>query len=80
MGQFGYFDAVKGVGGMSEERVVYQSQPIGATIPRDLYNFWRRILKLPRGRVYNLLIRIPEKHDRPITWTFLGDGKEENEG
>lgn len=66
---------------MSEERVQYRTESLkGAIVSSDLYNFWRRILKLPRGRVYNLLIRIPEKHDRPITWTFLGDGKEENEG
>lgn len=66
---------------MSETGVAYQVNINNTTdVPRDLFNFWRRVLKLPRGRVYNLLIRIPEKHDKPITWTFLGDGKEENEG
>lgn len=65
---------------MSERAEVYQVAQPKPTIPRDLFNFWRRVLKLQRGRVYNLLIEIPERQDDAITWTFLGDGKRENEG
>lgn len=49
-----------------------------SSIPRDIFNFWRRLLKLPRGRVYNIVMMIPEKDSEPVTWAFMGDGKEEN--
>lgn len=63
-----------------EERVAYSLPQPTNTVPRDLFNFWRRVLKLQRGRVYNVLLRVPEKQDQPVTWVFLGDGKEENGG
>lgn len=50
------------------------------SIPRDLFNFWRRVVKLPRGRVYHLVLILPEQAERPIEWAFMGDGKRENEG
>ncbi len=66
---------------MSEALVDYvpnKTQP--AAVSRDLFNFWRRVLKLQRGRMYTLVLKVPERQDQPITWAFMGDGKEENEG
>lgn len=64
---------------MTEQRTAYVTQP-SPSVPRDLFNFWRRVLKLPRGRVYHLVLILPEQAERPIEWAFMGDGKRENEG
>jgi len=61
--------------GQQDSRAVQQT----TFIPRDLYNFWRRVLKLQRGRAYSLVLMIPEQQSDPITWVFMGDGKQENE-
>jgi hypothetical protein len=47
---------------MNETRAPYlaatneQTPPVG----NDLHNFWRRLLKLQRGRMYNVIIQVPD--------------------
>jgi hypothetical protein len=58
---------------------VYPPLP-DSRIPRDIYNFWRRVGTLARGRVYNVTLIVPEHPDRPVQWVFTEAGKLENEG
>jgi hypothetical protein len=64
---------------MTEQRAEYRTTSSLSTIPRDLFNFWRRVLKLVAGN-HLFMLHIPERQSEPITWTYLGGGKEENGG
>lgn len=66
---------------MSEVKVSYAvKQPNPTGIPVRWLRFLYRVATLKGGRVYNMVLRVPEKQTDPVTWAFLGDGKEENEG
>jgi hypothetical protein len=63
---------------MSEQAVACEvNRP---TIPIWWLRFLQRVSSLKRGRVYNVIIIVPEQESKPVEWSFMGDGKRENEG
>lgn len=65
---------------MTEHRAPYATAQIEqpAYVPDDLWNLYHRVLKLRRGRVYNVILNVPERESEPLTWAFVGEGKVEN--
>lgn len=66
---------------MSEARAEYRTKhPNPTGIPARWLRLLYRLASLQGGRVYNIILSVPEKQGEPVTWAFLGDGKRENEG
>lgn len=60
-----------------EPNVAAINQP---RISQDLVRLCQRIGKLERGKIYLVALTLPDEAEKPITWSFVGSGKEENQG
>lgn len=66
---------------MSEQCAPYVvKEPNPSGIPARWLRFLYRMAGLERGKVYNMVVIVPDKETEPVKWTFVGNGKLENGG